>query len=183
MVVPLGTTLHELGHYAVAKFFYRSVSINYGSTIFNDYYSYIDESLAEILVIWGGPISTLLISMVASFFLLRLNKEFKFNKLIHLILALFISREILISLMILLQFNFTNTDEFKLFTYYNLDPNLGASILLVFSSIYCMFIIYKSLFVNDAIKLIGFGIIGSVCGFYFWNVLGRVFNETILPFY
>ncbi|MCB0803070.1 MAG: hypothetical protein KDB74_08220 [Flavobacteriales bacterium] len=179
MVVPIGTSMHEVGHYIIAKFFYKNVSIHYGSTFFDDYYSNFNENLAELLIVLGGPISTIIVSFIFTHFLLRLKKEFSNKKLIILVFSLFISREVLISLMILLKYKFTNTDEYKIFNYFDINPNVGAVTLLVVSSIYCISISLKTIHKDLILRFYLWAFVGSISGFYLWNKIGFLINVSL----
>tara|TARA_R110002049_G_scaffold283996_2_gene464506 strand:- start:1455 stop:2003 length:549 start_codon:yes stop_codon:yes gene_type:complete len=180
MIVPIGTTLHEIGHYIIAKFFFQLVEMQYGVVDYTHYIGNLNHSFSEFLVTLGGPISTILVSLVFTFILFKVNLK-KEKSLLLLPFSLFISREVLISSFILLKFNHTNTDEFKIFNYLELNPFIGASILLITSIVFCGAVIYFKYPRNQHMNLLLFGTFGSVLGFVFWNYFqtGSLFINQI----
>lgn len=173
IIVPVGTFLHELGHFLIAKCLYLKVYICYSSTYYFDYVGNLTESFAEFLVTMGGPLSTILISLIGTYFLFQLNKnDWNKKKLFLLVLSLFMSREVLMSLIILFKYNYLNIDEYKIFSYLDISPPLSTGILFVFSFLFCAAILFYSIPRKKVLSVFVFGVLGSVIGFLFWEYMG-----------
>ncbi len=173
LIVPIGTLLHEFGHYFVAKFFFKRVYICYSSVFKFDFNGNGNQEYAEFLISLAGPISTILISIIFTIWIFkRPNHPFNLKSIVLLSFSLFISREVLISLFVILKLNERNTDEFQIFQYLKLNPEFSSYVLLLLSMLFCGFISIYSVPRKQFFPFIIFGILGSIIGFLVWGELG-----------
>jgi hypothetical protein len=73
--IPIGTLSHEYGHILVAKYFGFETVLHHASVSYDDSAFVGDPSFHQLLISWGGPISTILVGSFSFFFLLRRDEE------------------------------------------------------------------------------------------------------------
>ncbi|MFA9213750.1 MAG: hypothetical protein ACEQSR_07875 [Candidatus Methylacidiphilales bacterium] len=212
----VGTLSHEFGHFAVARFLGYSAKISYGSTYNSDAniraqhdtimkkyereykadLSYPGKEQFElevskfkanhIFIILGGPVQTLLTSIIAFIFILinidvfKGQKDLSFSKWLLVFLALFSLRQPanfftgIIGYFITGRFSNAN-DEAKIDFLLALPPFTSSIITNLLSLSIFAFIFFKVIPKPVRITFAAAGLVGGVLGFYLWfYVMGPV---------
>jgi len=215
----LGTLSHEFGHFAVARFLGYPAKISYGSTYNSDanirsqydtimkkYEKEYKADLAypskeqfelevskykanHIFIILGGPVQTLLTSIIAFIFILinievfRNQNNLSFGKWLLVFFALFSLRQPanlftgIIGYLITGKFSNAN-DEAKIDFLLALPPFTSSFITCLLSLSIFAFIFFKVIPKPTRIAFTAAGLAGGVVGFYLWFY---VLGPAILP--
>lgn len=174
IIVPIGTLLHELGHYLVGIFYYYDVSIHRTYTTSGAYKFSTGEEEAAIITTLGGVVSTLLISLIGILLISAKNftpisiQKFSIKDISKIILAYFVSRELILCFFILFEVTATNTDEFKIAQYLNLNPKIFAATILIVSFFICLYILHKAVIKNSQFLFLTGAVIGCGIGYFLW---------------
>lgn len=176
VIVPLGTFLHELGHYLVGVFFFEDVVIKKASTLYGQYRYTNHEKTAYLLSTIGGPMSTLLISLVGIYSIRKSSfrkvsvERIELKSLLKILFAFFISREVLISLQLILSGGNSNADEFKIPSLLNIDYQVFNLLLFLLSTTICFYILSKSVKKSSWSLFLISAIIGCGIGYFIWII-------------
>lgn len=175
--VPIGTILHEMGHFAVAKLFYLDVTLFRASVDAQNYKFADNEAFGSFLTSLAGPVSTVLTCFIGISLINRSSfkkisvTSYRYLDIVKLILAFFVTRELIISLMVLFVPESINADEYKIATYLNLNTTLFCSILLLISTSLCFYTLNKTVKKSSkGLFLLGASV-GCGIGFYLWILL------------
>lgn len=163
LLTPIGTLLHETGHYLAAQYYEVSPKLHYNRTTIENNLS---RNINLIIVLWG-ILSTVIIGSLG--FYLALKYRLKLNTLYcGIYLAFFWSREIVslfISFFVKRDFLTDEVVVAKLLGLpdYTVAVLLGISAIIILS--YCVFILLPK---NLRFKFILGGVLGSISGWLFW---------------
>ncbi len=214
----IGTLSHEFGHYAVAKYFgwnprigyaYCMPGSNYSQSRLKEIYDLrnveIDNNklfpekeefeklskkfrLTTSLITLGGPIETILTSIIGLIILINYRKKlskkesFSFTNWLCVFIALFILRQsanMFVGFGILLLTSRTpHGDEFRISWMIGLNPWALDIITGVIGLLVLAWIIFRIIPISERFTFILSGIFGGVSGYILWLIL---LGPIILP--
>jgi hypothetical protein len=174
LAVPVGTIFHELGHYIVAQFYYDIVTLHKASVTYFEYRLLEDEELANFNIILGGPISTILISILGIY--LISNKPFTrisitnypLASILKIVFAFFISREVFISLQLVFNEGVSNADEYKIPDYLNLNVQHFNIVVFIIAVSICFSILHRTVEKDSKALFLLSAAIGCGVGYWAW---------------
>jgi hypothetical protein len=199
----VGTISHELGHIALARGFGYETVLHYGSMAYN-YKGFNEDQVLlgksviiekeqdkitkEMQTLWitlGGPIQTILTSIIGLLILwYRKSKDkfsFKLLDWIGVFLSLFILRDVFNFVMASYKYLFFNRssfhgDEFRISRYLGFNEWLIPSITLLIGIVISIYIIFKVIPFRYRFSFIISGLAGGILGFSLWfGFLGSLF--------
>jgi Zn-dependent protease len=174
LIVPAGTVLHELGHYAVAKHYYNGVELHKASVTNFDYKFAKGEEFASFLVTLAGPVSTLLISAIGMILISRKSFEkisyssFSASSIFKILLAYFISREVLLAASLIFTSGVSNSDEYKIPLFLGLNTQYFNIVLFLTTGAICFYILTKTVERGSRVLFLLSAAIGCSIGYCTW---------------
>ena len=174
LIVPVGTILHELGHYLVANHYYNSVELHKASVTHFHYKFANNEELASFLVTLAVPVSTLSISVIGIILISRKSFEkistisFSIKSIFKILLAYFISREVLIAANLIFTHGVSNSDEYKVPLFLGLDSQYFNIVLFITTGAICLYILTKTVERGSRVLFLISEAIGCSIGYCSW---------------
>ena len=184
LIVPVGTLLHELGHFIAADILNLSPILHFDCITYQWLATDKISNLNEFWVILMGPFSNMSIAFIGLIGLIKIKKKYTKYFWLYIYLSLFSSREVINILLSSIYYCFCGTnsifggDEFYLNTYLNLPNGLIPIIFALIGSIICFYVIFFQIPKKKRNVFLISGFLGGMFGFYTWF---KIIGTYVLP--